>query len=268
MDGQPHPDFSLLARYVPSLPMSDAWLKVYRFLIPSPQVPLESTSSAVSIELVKDPGLTGNPSILSCVARPKKRDNEPIPTRRPAIMWIHGGGMVLENHNMDLPKMKVWVEELGVVSILIGYRLAPEHKALAAVDDTFAGRQWIVHHAVEELGLDIDRLVVAGNSAGGSVAATTMQRIHDTPLLVQPILQLLVYPMLDNRTVLQSDDSVKARIWSPKANRYGWTSYLGCKPGSTNDDDDDIPPYSVAARRTDVTGLPPLWIGVGTLDMF
>jgi acetyl esterase/lipase len=114
-----------------------------------------------------------------------------------------------------------------------------------------------------DLGIDLSRLVVAGNSAGGGVAAVTVQRIFDAKTTVQPILQLLVYPMLDDRTVLRFDDSAKAYIWSPKANRYGWTSYLGCPPGSP-----EVPPYSVAARRAVLAGLPPLWIGVGTLDLF
>lgn len=137
--------------------------------------------------------------------------------------------MVLGTHTMDFSMLKVWYKELGAVIISMGYRLAREHKAPAAVDDAFAGWQWLVSNAVE-LGIDNGRLVVAGSSAGSGVAATTAQGMHDSNSLIQPILQLLVHSMLDDRTVLRFDDSTKALVWSPKANRYGWTSNLGRKP--------------------------------------
>ncbi|KAJ9116504.1 hypothetical protein QFC24_006737 [Naganishia onofrii] len=265
MDGPLHPELAL-ARYLPSMPLNDTWLKVYRYLVPSAKIPLEtsSPSAVVTAELVEIPaGLTddGNPSVPACIVRPKSTTTTTT-AKHPAILWFHGGGMVLGSHTMDLSMMKTWAQELDAVIISIEYRLAPEHKAPAAVDDAFTGWQWMVNHAVE-LGIDVDRLVVAGASAGGGVAATTVQRIHDSGSPIQPILQLLVYPMLDDRTVLRFDDSVKAHVWSPKANRYGWTSYLGCTPGNA-----DVPAYSVAARRKDLTGLPALWIGVGTLDLF
>lgn len=264
MDGPLHPELAL-ARYLPSMPLNDTWLKVFRYLVPSAKIPLKTSSSSevVTSELVEIPaGLTGdgNPSVPACIVRPKTTTT--TTAKHPAILWFHGGGMVLGSYTMDLSMMKTWAQELDAVIISIEYRLAPEHKAPAAVDDGFTGWQWMVNHAVE-LGIDVDRLVVAGASAGGGVAATTVQRIHDSRSPIQPILQLLVYPMLDDRTVLLFDDSVKAHVWTPKANRYGWTSYLGCTPGNA-----DVPPYAVAARRTDLTGLPALWIGVGTLDLF
>jgi acetyl esterase/lipase len=260
MDGELHPELSL-ARYLPSLPVSDTLVKVYRYLTPSPKMSSDTlTGTKCELVTMDIPDSTGSRSVPACIVRPLG-DTASTP-KRPAILWIHGGGMVLGSYTMDLSMMKVWAEELGAVIISVDYRLAPEHKAPAAVDDTFAAWQWMISNAAD-LGIDTSRLVVAGNSAGGGLAATTVQRIHDTESPIQPILQLLVYPMLDDRTVLRFNGSIKAHVWTPKANRYGWTSFLGCKPGST-----DVPPYSVAARRQDLTGLPPMWIGVGTLDMF
>ena len=70
--------------------------------------------------------------------------------------------------------------------------------------------------------------------------------------------------MLDDRTVTRTDhDTRHVRVWTPKSNRYGWTSYLGAEPGSSG-----VSPYAAAARREDLTGLPPAWIGVGTIDLF
>jgi len=93
--------------------------------------------------------------------------------------------------------------------------------------------------------------------------AALAQRAHDEGR-IRLALQLLVYPMLDDRTVLR-DDAAPAdlRVWTPGSNRLGWASYLGVPPGSAA-----IPEYAVPARRTDLTGLPPAWIGVGTADLF
>ena len=70
--------------------------------------------------------------------------------------------------------------------------------------------------------------------------------------------------MLDDRTVVRTDhDTSKVRVWTVKSNRYGWTTYLGQEPGSSG-----VSPYAAPARREDLAGLPPTWIGVGSLDLF
>ncbi|RII98128.1 alpha/beta hydrolase fold domain-containing protein, partial [Clavibacter michiganensis] len=112
-------------------------------------------------------------------------------------------------------------------------------------------------------GIDAGRIAVGGASAGGGIAAATVLLAHDrgTPA---PAFQLLVYPMLDDRTVTRTDlDTSNARMWSPGSNRVGWTAYLGGAPGG-----DDVSPYAAPARREDLSGLPPAWVGVGTLDLF
>jgi len=95
------------------------------------------------------------------------------------------------------------------------------------------------------------------------LAAALSQLAHDRQE-VKVVFQLLVYPMLDDRTVLRTDIDDSSNItWSQKSNRYGWESYLGKQCGA-----DDVPAYSVPAHREDLTGLPKTWIGVGTLDIF
>jgi len=80
----------------------------------------------------------------------------------------------------------------------------------------------------------------------------------------QPAGQLLVYPMLDDRTAARRDlDSVKHPVWNNTSNLTGWSSYLGGTPGAPS-----VPEYAVPARREDLSGLPPAWIGVGSLDLF
>lgn len=197
--------------------------------------------------------------------------------------------MVAGNHKMDLWSLYDWVTPAtgnddtthlsqGAVVISPDYRLAPANPAPALCDDCYAAWKWMVDHA-DELGIDTSRLVIAGASAGGGLAAITAQRILDDqrahPELSFPLpaLQLLVYPMLDDRTVVRCDTELKAKgpgpkyvIWNEEWNRYGWTSYLnGQRPGCSGA---GIPRYGVPARRDDLSGLPRTWIGVGTRDLF
>ena len=111
--------------------------------------------------------------------------------------------------------------------------------------------------------MDPQRIAVGGASAGGGIAAGLALLSHDRG--VAPVaFQLLVYPMLDDRTVVRDDlDTRHVRVWTPGSNRYGWTSYLGRQPGS-----DGVSPYAAPARRVDLGGLPPAWVGVGSLDLF
>lgn len=97
----------------------------------------------------------------------------------------------------------------------------------------------------------------------GGIAAALALLAHDRAE-IRPVFQLLLYPMLDDRTTTRTDlDTFKVRVWTPKSNRYGWSSYLGDAVAGP-----DVSPYAAAARREDLTGLPPAWIGVGTLDLF
>jgi len=130
------------------------------------------------------------------------------------------------------------------------------------VHDAYAGLRALVDRA-QELHVDVDRLAVGGASAGAGIAAGLAQLALDRGQ-VRPVFQLLVYPMLDDRTALRTDlDTRGVRAWTPESNRYGWTSCLGQEPGGA-----DVPPYAAPARRADLRGLPPAWIGVGTLDLF
>ena len=97
---------------------------------------------------------------------------------------------------------------------------------------------------------------------GGGLAAAVAQRAFDEGIPLRA--QALVYPMIDDRTALRDDLAGRGELtWSPKSNRFGWTAYLGREPRLS-----DAPEYAAPARRTDVAGLPPAWIGVGDLDVF
>ncbi len=182
-------------------------------------------------------------------------------TGQGAVFLIHGGGYVMGSNRDAVASAIPMARDLGVPVVLPSYRLAPEHPFPAALDDCHAGWHWLQTHA-EAKGIDPTKVVVGGISAGGGHAAALTQRLHDEGG-TQPAAQLLIYPMLDDRTAVRTElDKPRHRVWSNSSNRFGWSSYLGHEPGR------ETPPYAVPARREDLSGLPPAWIGVGTADVF
>ena len=180
----------------------------------------------------------------------------------PALLWIHGGGYIGGFPEQDEATSIGFARELGITVAAVRYRLAPAHPSPAAVEDAYAALRWLVAHAGER-GIDPARIAIGGASAGGGLTAALALYAHDRGE-VRPAFQLLVYPMLDDRTVLRTDlDTRDVRVWTARSNRFGWTSYLGQEPGAAG-----VSPYAAPARRGDLSGLPPAWIGVGSLDLF
>ncbi len=179
----------------------------------------------------------------------------------PALLWLHGGGYVIGTPEMDLPLLARIVDRADIRIFSVDYRLAPHAPYPAALDDAMAALRWIVEGAAV-LGVDPRRIAIGGNSAGGGLAAALAQRACDEGMT--PAFQLLMYPMLDDRTVGRGDRQGRGElVWTPRNNRHGWAAYLGHPPCR-----DDAPSYAAPARREQLGGLPPAWIGVGTLDLF
>lgn len=242
------PDLRAATAKLPTLnarnPVLRAVVRAATRLIPTPEVP------GVTMTAVRKGGMR------ALVYRP---DNAPT---GPGVLWIHGGGFVIGSAKQDHRLVAATAAALGVTVVSAEYRLAPEHPFPAPLDDVTAVWHWMRTHAAE-LGVDPARLVVAGESAGGGLAAALVQRLRDTSD-VQPVAQWLFCPMLDDRTAAdRSLDAVGHFVWNNTANEHGWRSYLGRAPGS-----DGIPPYAVAARRDDLGGLPPTWICVGDIELF
>ncbi len=179
-----------------------------------------------------------------------------------ALLWIHGGGMIMGHTKMNDDLCARYARDLGLVVASVDYRLAPEHPFPAPLDDCVSVWQWLLSHA-EELGIQAERIVIAGQSAGGGLAASLAQRLLDEGGQ-QPAGQLLVYPMLDDRTAADTSlDSRKHLLWNNSMNRFGWSAYLAGEAGR-----EATPVWAVPARRENLAELPPAWIGVGTLDLF
>jgi acetyl esterase/lipase len=178
------------------------------------------------------------------------------------LLWIHGGGFVIGDAEIDREGIIAFVRELGIAVASVNYRLAPQHPFPAPMDDCYSALHWLSTHA-SSLGLRNDRIAVGGASAGAGLAAGLALLAHDRRE-VAVAFQLLIYPMLDDRTATRNDpDASKRRLWDSRSNVYGWTSYLNQAPGSPN-----VSPYASPARRVDLEDLPPAWIGVGTCDLF
>ena len=178
-----------------------------------------------------------------------------------ALLWIHGGGLVLGSARVDDRMCGETARETGAVVVSADYRLAPRHPFPAAHDDVHAAWSWLRLHA-GDLGVDTDRIAIGGQSAGAGLAAALVQRLHDDEVPVAA--QLLLCPMLDDRTA--ADRGLDARrhlVWNNRSNLVGWRSYLGHEPGR-----DGVESYAAPARRTDLSGLPPAWIYWSEIELF
>jgi acetyl esterase/lipase len=198
----------------------------------------------------------------------EKKADPPIAIIRPlerrgdgALILFHGGGFVFGEPADIFSKAALFAKLLGVPVICPAYRLAPEAPYPGGHDDAFAAWQKTIAGAAA-LGIDPAKIVVGGYSAGAGLAASLVHRLRDESD-VQPAAQLLIYPMLDDRTAdRRALDKPRHRVWSNRNNRFAWGAYIG--PISRPED----LKYAAAARRTEFAGLPPAWLGVGTCDLF
>ena len=201
------------------------------------------------VEVVRGPGWSVR------VHRPDGLAAAPVP----ALLWIHGGGYVIGTAAQDDALCRHFASELGAVVAAVDYRRAPStpsrpHSRTATTRSSGWPNwtRWIRCGS-----LSAARAPGAGWQRGSRSLALERQQ-------VTPILQLLTYPMLDDRTALRDDiDERGFRLWNNRSNELGWRSYLAVDPGS-----DDVSHLASPARGEDLSGLAPAWLGVGTLDLF
>ncbi|MEB4212238.1 alpha/beta hydrolase [Mycobacterium sp. 94-17] len=175
-----------------------------------------------------------------------------LPDRAPALLWIHGGGTIMGHAAQDDKYLRKLSGRTGFAIAAVEHRLAPEHPYPIPVEDCYAALMWLAR----QHWVDPDRIAIGGASAGGNFAAAVAQRVHDRDD-VRIAFQMLVYPMLDDRTGAKCDGPRRI-MWSESDNQLAWHWYL-------NGAD---PEEAAPARRNDLSGLPPAWIGVGSLDLF
>jgi acetyl esterase/lipase len=209
----------------------------------------------------KGPGLVdGVTARNQKVGEAKVRIYEPENPGSGAVVWIHGGGLILGKPEQDDFLVSELAKELKVRVFALGYRVAPKHPFPTPLNDCINGYQWVLDNAAD-FGIDTSNIVLAGASAGGCLAQSLALTLRDSGK--SPKATALLYPMLDDRTAAKLELDGTSLIWTNKSNRWAWTQYLGYAAGSK------APvKYSVPGRAEDLTGLPPTWIGVGDVDLF
>jgi acetyl esterase/lipase len=182
---------------------------------------------------------------------------------RPAILHTHGGGYVVGSAVSSIRQLQELCVKLDCIAVSVEYRLAPETTFAGSIEDNYAGLKWLHAHAAD-IGADPGRIALLGESAGGGHAALLAIAARDRGE-VPVCFQCLIYPMLDDRTGTSRSvpPHVGTLVWTPAQNRFGWESFLGAAPGKAA-----APKNAVPARVADLKGLPPAFIGVGTLDLF
>jgi acetyl esterase/lipase len=206
---------------------------------------------------VRDAVVPGEPDVPVRVYAPEGQDG-PLP----GVFYIHGGGFILGNVAMFDGEATRIAAEVGAVVVSVEYRLAPENPFPAGLDDCYAALVWTAKSA-GELGVDPARLAIAGDSAGGGLAAATalLARDRGGPALC---FQYLGIPELDDRLDTPSMRAyVDTPLWHRPAAEFSWDSYLG-GPGVRGTE--DVSPYAAPARTEDLSGLPPTFVNVCQFD--
>ena len=211
---------------------------------------LSATASVPDVKgmHIEDRTVPGNPDVPVRIYRPLQAQG--------AILWLHGGGFVMGGLDIEHPWAVRIADGSGAVVVSVGYRLAPEHRFPAALDDAYVALIWTVEHAAE-LGIDPQHIAVGGHAAGAGLATAVALRARDQQ--GPPIsFQLLSQPELDDR---QQTWSARKFTDTPFMTRdkvaASWRHYLGSAPAS---------PYAAPARATDLSGLPPAYITCAEFD--
>lgn len=179
--------------------------------------------------------------------------------RPPAVVFVHGGGMVMGDNRSGIMELLTWVRDLGVTGFSVGYRLAPEHPHPIPVGDVGAAVSW-VHDRADRLGVDPERIVLVGTSAGGGLAAGASLKLRDDGRASVIRGLLLESPMLDDRGVTASSRTAADPMWDRTSHETAWRALLG--HGRVADQ------YAAAARAEDLAGLPPTYVDVGSAELF
>jgi acetyl esterase/lipase len=180
----------------------------------------------------------------------------------PGILWYHGGGFFSGSRFGGVPNLLPFVKELDAVIIAVEYRLAPEYPDPAPIEDSYAALVWVGEN-LSDLGINPEKLMVAGSSAGGGLAAgvALLARDRSGPALCAQLLQC---PMIDDR--LESPSShqyINEGTFSRGSAETGWNALVGERRGGK-----DVSIYAAPSRASDLSGLPEAFIEVGSAEIF
>jgi acetyl esterase/lipase len=238
----------------PQIAVSAANLSVWRKIPDSPPLPPPAPPPVKRTI----PGRAGAPDVRLLIIDPGRGASP-----RAALLFMHGGGYVMGDAGQALTQLQGTAADQGILIVSVDYRLAPETRFPGSLEDNYSALLWLYRNA-GSLGVDPKRIAIGGDSAGGGHAAMLAIAARDRGEV--PIaFQLLIYPMLDDRTgsTLPRSPNIGQFLWLRASNRFGWTSLLGMPAGSPK-----VPEGSVPARVRNLAGLPSTFIGVGAIDLF
>lgn len=214
-------------------------------------------NGAVKLTHLRVPAGSGDEQLPALVVEPAVRTDRALP----CLYYTANGGKIRQGATAGVTNFETaLVAEHGIVLVSISPRVGPRHRHPAQVEDGYAGLNWLVANA-ERLGIDPTKVIIMGKSGGGGIAASTAIYARDRagPAIAY---QMLIYPMLDDRTVTVSSRYAAAG-WGPRHNEIGWNAILGDAAGGP-----DVDSYAAAARETNVEGLPPAYVEVGSSEIF
>ncbi|KAM0327677.1 hypothetical protein ACHAQA_005971 [Verticillium albo-atrum] len=188
------------------------------------------------------------------------------PQPQPAVVHVHGGGMISGSVSLFAPVVSRYVAETGLPFFSVEYRLAPENPGVGPVTDVYYSLKHLSAHAAE-WNIDPARIAVMGESAGGGLAAGAALMARDLALAPPLAKQVLVYPMLDDRTTLPERSPVgDLYVWGAAHNTTAWRAVLGAD--KAGDPAADVSVYAAPGRAEDLAGLPSTYVEIGGVDLF
>ena len=182
------------------------------------------------------------------------------------LMVIHGGGMIMGSLDLDDANASQLCQILGVRVMAVDYRLAPEHVYPAQIHDCYSAFRWLCQNSAQ-FNFDPKKVVLFGGSAGGGLALGTALFIRDRGETNFSAI-MAAYPMLDDRNeTASSHEILELGVWDRAANIESWNWYLYGKDPSPISNE-TIEPYAAPARAASLANLPPIFIDVGSCDLF
>ncbi|EXA48881.1 hypothetical protein FOVG_02220 [Fusarium oxysporum f. sp. pisi HDV247] len=181
----------------------------------------------------------------------------------PVLYFTHPGGQIAGDRFTSLHSIIEAFQGIETVFVSVEYRLAPEHPAPAALNDAYAGLNWVIDHT-KGLGIDATKIILGGVSGGGAIAAGCAM-LYNKKRSNPPLLGVLLStPMLDDRDcTVSSRQFVKQTLWSGDFNRMAWGHVLGDQRGGP-----DVSEFVAPARAENLTGFPPTFIDAGSCEVF
>ncbi|MFI9786782.1 alpha/beta hydrolase [Kitasatospora sp. NPDC051984] len=252
---------------MPLHPQAEA-MRAQRAAAGTPPLYTRTLAEARAADLADIRAAAGNPEPVGSVEEltvdgpggplPLRVYRPEVDAQLPVLLYLFGGGWTLGSPDTSDAICRRLTNAVGCVTVSVGYRLAPEHPFPAAVHDVIAAAEWIAAHAAE-LGADAERIAVAGDSAGGNLAAALTLAAHERggPAIRH---QLLVYPNTDHAadtpSVREHDDPL---LFNRRSVAWYWGHYLA-------DPADGANPLASPLRAPSLAGLPPATVITAEYD--